>query len=839
MSGRFRLLDQLGRGGMGTVWRAIDTATGAIVAIKYLHRTLAEDEEYVARFEREAEVIRRIQSNHVVKMLGMGRDDGQPFIAMELVEGQSLRDLLITRGPLGWERTRGLLVQAAIALADAHRVGVIHRDVKPSNLLLSDDGQLKLTDFGIARAADLSRLTGSSAMIGTPAYMAPEGEVDARSDLYSLGCVGYELLTGEPPFPGTTHGQVIAAHTRRQPDLSRLPRESRDVIGWLLQKDPALRPPNAEALVAVLRGQRRPPRSRLRAHPVVRKNRRRRQVMLARNAGIASFGLLCAIAVTLLTVQVIRELAGESGNEHRTVAEQPPAIVPSAVPPATRVLAAGSEGTCAIGAEGRLICWGDVAHPIPGGTYSSVALGRGFACALDEHGRVVCWGENKSGQSSAPRGQRFTAVTAATNYACGLTENATLHCWGDAPPFATLESVRAVSAGDGGLCAVRLSGVLTCHGRESFLALAPPGVFTTVAVGHHHACAVRDDAAMVCWGANGAGQLAAPPDPHTQAAVGLDFSCALRGDGTVACWGNAAVVGEAPLGTFEALVAGSSHACARREAGEIVCWGARDQAIQPPASQVFTSITAGGDFACGITPESRLLCWGRNALGQAVSPEGTFAAVAAGERHACTLTSTGEVYCQGANDRGQATAPQGTFTAVFAASDTTCAARAAGGLVCWGASAGSTLPLTRFDGLSGDARHGCARRVDGSLSCFRLSEGFLQSVIDDPGCRIEQAPGPIRCGNAGPLALRRPPDGAFVALARNLNVACAIRDDARVVCWGAPLGGEASPPDGAFREVSVGTHLSCGIRIDGQATCWGMRVDRRQTAPPREVRAKD
>jgi hypothetical protein len=131
---------------------------------------------------------------------------------------------------------------------------VIHRDVKPSNVLISADGVAKLTDFGIARGLDLTRVTATSTMLGTPAYLAPEGPVDTRSDLYSLGVIAYELLTGSPPFVGLTYQQIILAHVRTPPDLSRVPAEARPVVGWLLAKDADERPQNGQELLAVLRG---------------------------------------------------------------------------------------------------------------------------------------------------------------------------------------------------------------------------------------------------------------------------------------------------------------------------------------------------------------------------------------------------------------------------------------------------------------------------------------------------------------------------------------------------------------------------------------------------------
>jgi Protein kinase domain/Kelch motif/Galactose oxidase, central domain len=250
----FTLLEKRGQGGMGVVWKALDDETGEIVALKVLHGAYSDDPEYLARFERELKVVERIHSAHVVKVLAYGRREGAPFIAFEYVDGPSLREALAEHGPYTWPETRGLLIELAEGLADAHATGVVHRDVKPSNVLLAADGTAKLADFGISHAVDLAPVTRASGLVGTPAYLAPEGPVDERSDLYSLGVMAFELMTGEPPFEGDSYQQVMLAHLREAPEISRLPEPARPVVGWLLEKSPADRPQSARQLVRVLTG---------------------------------------------------------------------------------------------------------------------------------------------------------------------------------------------------------------------------------------------------------------------------------------------------------------------------------------------------------------------------------------------------------------------------------------------------------------------------------------------------------------------------------------------------------------------------------------------------------
>ena len=218
--GRYRLVDRLGRGGMGEVWRAHDTITDRVVAIKLLPPNLSEDEDFQRRFRREAHAAARLDSPHVVPIYDYGEIDGRLFVSMRLIKGRDLNTVL-AEGPLDPARAVRIIDQVAKALHAAHEVGLLHRDIKPSNILLDDDDFAYLIDFGIAHAADETRMTKSGHMIGTFQYIAPERldsqiEEDARADIYSLACVLYEALTGEPPFAGST-AQLMFAHVNTPP----------------------------------------------------------------------------------------------------------------------------------------------------------------------------------------------------------------------------------------------------------------------------------------------------------------------------------------------------------------------------------------------------------------------------------------------------------------------------------------------------------------------------------------------------------------------------------------------------------------------------------------------
>ncbi|MCV7423475.1 protein kinase [Mycobacterium yunnanensis] len=250
--GRYRLIELLGRGGMGEVWRARDAeANDRMVAIKLLPPHLASDSTYSARFRREAHAAARLNDPHIVPIHNYGEIDGRLYVDMRLVEGRDLEEVM-SDGPMQPQRAVSIIEQVAKALHAAHRAGLVHRDVKPSNVLLDADDFAYLIDFGIARAADDTRLTEAGFAPGTLRYMAPERfredleDEGAGVDVYALACSLYECLTGEPPFRGTDHPSLIAAHLNSpppKPSTTRphVPAQLDAVIAKGMAKDPGER----------------------------------------------------------------------------------------------------------------------------------------------------------------------------------------------------------------------------------------------------------------------------------------------------------------------------------------------------------------------------------------------------------------------------------------------------------------------------------------------------------------------------------------------------------------------------------------------------------------------
>ncbi len=258
--GRYQVVRKLGAGGMANVYLAEDQELGRRVAIKILNDRHANDEQFVERFRREAKNAAALSHPNIVSIYDRGEAEGTYYIAMEYLDGRSLKELIISRGPAPLNVAVEYARQILSALRFAHRHGIVHRDIKPHNVLVDAEGRVKVTDFGIARAGT-SQMTEAGSIVGTAQYLSPEQargtQVDQRSDLYSLGIVLYELVTGTLPFNGDTPVEIAMKHLSQTPELPsvlrpELPRELDLVVTRALAKDPADRYQSAEEMDADL-----------------------------------------------------------------------------------------------------------------------------------------------------------------------------------------------------------------------------------------------------------------------------------------------------------------------------------------------------------------------------------------------------------------------------------------------------------------------------------------------------------------------------------------------------------------------------------------------------------
>ena len=258
---RYEIQRELGSGGLATVYLGLDSQTGGSVAVKVLHPHVAPESDSHTRFEREARLMRSLDDPHFVRVTAFGKSGIQPFLVMEYVEGGTLKSLIQKEGTLSAPRSACIARQIADGLSAIHRRGVIHRDIKPQNIMVKSDDTIKVMDFGVAKAADMNTLTKTGFMVGTPHYIAPEqamgNAADPRSDIYSLGVVFYEMLTGRVPFSGRTPVAILMKHLNNPvpPDWGgncHIAPAVVELVNRCLAKMPDDRFENAEALVAAI-----------------------------------------------------------------------------------------------------------------------------------------------------------------------------------------------------------------------------------------------------------------------------------------------------------------------------------------------------------------------------------------------------------------------------------------------------------------------------------------------------------------------------------------------------------------------------------------------------------
>lgn len=265
LDGRYRVDMAIATGGMSTVYRGLDTRLDRPVALKVMDSRYAGDEHFLTRFQREARAVARLKAPGLVAVYDQGLDQQSerqyPFLVMELIEGGTLRELLTERGPMPPHAVAAVLEPVLGGLAVAHRNGLVHRDIKPENVLISDDGEVKIADFGLVRAVAEAKITSTSVILGTAAYLSPEqvatGDADPRSDVYAVGILTYELLTGTTPFTGDT--ALAVAYQRLDQDvplpstqIAGVPRQFDDLVRRAAMRDPSGRYADAGEMGAAL-----------------------------------------------------------------------------------------------------------------------------------------------------------------------------------------------------------------------------------------------------------------------------------------------------------------------------------------------------------------------------------------------------------------------------------------------------------------------------------------------------------------------------------------------------------------------------------------------------------
>ena len=245
LASRYEIIELLGRGGMGNVYRVVDTKINEEIALKFLNPAIA-DEKMIERFKNELKLARKISHKHICRMYDLGEAEGSPYITMEYVTGEDLRSMIKMTGQLSVGRAISIAKQICEGLAEAHRLGVVHRDLKPRNIMIDKEGNARIMDFGIARSIKVKGITRAGSLVGTPEYMSPEQvkgqKVDQRSDIYSLGIILFEMMTGQVPFEGDTSLSIALKHEKEIPPdprefNSQIPKDLSYVILKCLEKE--------------------------------------------------------------------------------------------------------------------------------------------------------------------------------------------------------------------------------------------------------------------------------------------------------------------------------------------------------------------------------------------------------------------------------------------------------------------------------------------------------------------------------------------------------------------------------------------------------------------------
>ena len=323
IAGRYEVEELVGHGGMSSVYKARDALLERHVALKILHEQYSNDEEFVERFKREARSVAQLQHPNIVTVIDRGEEDGRQFIVFEYIEGENLKEHVVRKGRLDVSEALEIADEVARGLAFAHGQGLIHRDVKPQNVLLNGDGRAKVTDFGIARTLDVDGMTQTGTILGTSNYIAPEqasGQpVDAHSDVYALGAVLYVLLAGEVPFPGESFVAVAMTHMHEPApnllDVRRdVPLRVAAAVDRALEKDPEQRFPTMDAFAAELEAclaelDQEPDGDKTMVIPPARRAAHRRKQV---SRWPIVIGLLAALAIAAIVIGLIA--AGGTNN---------------------------------------------------------------------------------------------------------------------------------------------------------------------------------------------------------------------------------------------------------------------------------------------------------------------------------------------------------------------------------------------------------------------------------------------------------------------------------------------------------------------------------------------
>jgi serine/threonine protein kinase/alpha-tubulin suppressor-like RCC1 family protein len=835
----YDILRELGRGGTAVVYLARERAVSRDVAIKLISPSHVRDEDAVARLIREARTVGKLQHPNIVMLLGTRPlSDGGLALILQYVPGRTLKERIQAEGALPYGDAEKILRDVGQALGYAHRQRIVHRDIKPENVYLDDSCDLaRLADFGIARAWDSdSGLTLPGTAIGTPAYMSPEqvdgDELDGRSDLYGLGLMGYEMLTGRQPWAGESlYNVIFKQKNERLPPLTEscpdVPVGLRVAIEGAIRKRKEDRWPNAEAFLGALAGRSTlPPEAgaaaRLRGEPeeqrtirlareVAERRARERQEgklrsperqervptpipppPVKRRSGVAT-GALILVALVALGLGFEAVVSGPDGYAHSLFGYLAP------------IIGNDSNGAAAPGGEPSQPWEEEGAEeegdPVRPGVNVPPPEARSLEAILAAEGLLLPEGGAPAGEDPAPADPEGASPDVDAPETPGERAPAWAEAVGGTGQEGTVD----------GVLPQPLQVRVLDEDREPLA-----------------------DQVVRFEASSGSGRV----EPATTRTDDRGIARALWVLGPQA--GDQVVTA-----TVEANPFASTRFTAR---GYL------------PRIPIRAGVSTGGTHSCMIGADGVIRCWGGNDAGQlgdgsrsgrtaaaAPVPQGPFATVAAGMSHACALDVEGRAFCWGSNGQGQlgsSGAPQRSaptpvegsarYSGLAAGGSHTCGITPAGAAYCWGDNDSGQL------GDGSQARRGVPTRVRSDRVLRQITAGWRHTcAVDDGGaafCWGSNGSGELGIAPGSSSSTPRAVTGGhrFRSVSAGASHACGVRTDGRIFCWGANQQGQLGDGtrenllrpvrvagDESFREVAAGGVHTCGLTADGRAFCWG------------------
>ncbi len=874
LEAEFEIVRELGRGGTAVVYLARDRELGRDVAIKLIRPSYLQDEEAIARLEREARTVGKLQHPNIVLLLG-SRRLGKHGLALILqyVPGENLKECLRREGRLSVDRVRAILTDVTTGLAHAHRRRIVHRDIKPENVYLDEDaGVARLADFGIARAWDSdSGLTLPGTALGTPSYMSPEQvdgrDLDGRSDVYSLGLLAWEMLTGEAPWSGESLYNVIykQKHERLRPVTEfrdDVPESLSAVLDRALEKDPEARWRSAAEFLEALGGEASAPSEKAGMapalpvppppvalthpsgtgpHPPGPGTQPTRAVTPAATSEpearsshrgwfiMATAALTLVVAALLLQgldapLQTLLRGEGSSSSTQEldwdrwerptdAVDDENPEVVSTEPAPAD----AGAGDAPPAGSTLRIVQGGDQI-----GTTGAL-LGQSLVVVAED-----------------PEGNRLPGVPVTVEVLEGGGTPPAPTATTDSQGIAVIQWRMGPEEGDQRV-RIGFPGDESIPLEVSAVAQAPLPQVAVVPEGLAPQLPTAGGAAAEAPPMPGLDDPLPPAlSPRAAVAGGSAHTCALDSGGRIRCWGSGdggrlglgdGTSREQPTlvpGTFTRVAVGLSHTCALDTNGAALCWGAnnrgqlgdgstqsRSEPTPVPGLPPLLEITAGAGHTCGMDTLGRAYCWGAGGQGQL--GDGS------------------------ASDRIEPTPVAGgrRFRQIAAGWEHTCAVDTQARAYCWGAGGqgqlgwvgvgsgavpGSVQGSHRFTQIAAGNTHTCGVTTDGEVLCW--GQGTAGQLGDGSPGTIRSTPTPIAT------------EERFRSIAAGATHSCALATDSAVHCWGGNANGqlgdgttqnraEPTPVAGGYRFASLhglGSH-TCGLTSAGGLVCWGLNND--------------